>query len=741
MLFGETRLKACKALLLSSATVAVLGPFAASAAHAEDAIETVMVTSRRVSEDVQRVPLTVNVLTPDSLSNKGIENLSQINGLLPNVVWEDRGGSVRTKISIRGISSGETNTGIDPGVGFYIDDVYLPNGIGFNQSLLDISRVEVLKGPQGTLFGRNTTAGVISIHTEKPATDDTYVRGSATVGDYGLFDGRAVLNVPLSDDSAIKFSGIYRRRSGYDLDVVTKDHVNGEDHYGGRAQFLYEPNETFNLLASADYFKDSAPQDLPRCGSGLLPGICPSGGPHVLAANPPNSSKRNMWGTSLEMNWTPSSWGTITSITAYQHLDADEDQDQDAVTLDLLRSGFIVPRDNTITEELRLTTPQDKALRGILGAYYLNEDKESNTPLTATPLIIALGNGPTNGGHGIVGNTNLLTLNTQKTESFAVFGQGQYDITQDLTAEVGLRYTWDSKSFDFAQTSTGTNLCFGVGSRAALNYCPFAPFSSGHSWSALSGTASLSYRFSDNGLTYVRYSRGYKSGGWNGNELSPGTDPTVPFDPEYLDMVEVGAKYETSDHRLRLNGALFHNSYTDMQLRYQDPITLVQFIANAGSAKSEGLELEGTWLPFEGLVLDGNLGLQSTKITKVASSPALAILDGKPFPFAPRSNASLTSTYTHGLWSNVDGMASVTVAYRSDEFIDSQSIVKSRGFTQLNARIGIESQDDRWGVYLSGKNLTDVNREVYYLGSLPWASNVGFYNAPRTVEVQVNFQY
>lgn len=720
---------------------AVVGALAPTIACADDTLQEITVTARRVREDVQRVPLTVNVLNANQIEDKGVENLSQINGLLPNVTWVDRSGSMRNVISIRGIQSGDTNTGIDPGVGFYLDDVYLPNGLGFNESPLDISRVELLKGPQGTLFGRNTIAGVVSIHTTRPSTDEAYVRGAVTGGDYGLFDNQTVLNIPLSHVLALKVSGIYRTRSGYDLDVVTNKHVNGEDHYGSRAQLLFEPSDAFNLMLTGDYFRDSAAQDLPRCGTGVIPGICPGGGPHVLAANPPNSSKRNMWSTSLEMNWEPGAWGTLTSVTAFQHLDAHENQDQDAVSLNLVRSGFLVPRDDTFTQEIRLATPQDERLRGVLGAFYLHEDKESNTPQTSSPMLIALANGPTDGGYGIIGPNSLLTLNTQRTQSAAVFGQGQMNITSQVVAEAGVRYTHDSKSFDFSQTSTGTDICFGPGAREPLNYCAFPQFHGDHSWSALSGTGSLSYQFSRPGLVYVRYSRGYKSGGWNGSQLSPGTDPTVPFNPEFLDMVEAGVKLETSDHRLRLSAAVFHNAYSDMQLRFQDPNTLVQFISNAGSARSKGVELDGTWLPCKGVTLEANVGAQNTKITEVSNSPALSRLLGKQFPFAPRVSAALTPTYTHHVWSEVDGMVSITVQYRSDEYIDSRSQVISPAFTRWNARIGVRSEDDRWAVYVSGKNLTDVNREVYYAGSVPWATNVGFYNAPRTVEFRLDYRF
>jgi iron complex outermembrane receptor protein len=702
-------------------------------------LEEIIVTARRVTENLQTVPLTVNVLTPSALADKGISGLSDINGMLPNVVWEDRSGSVRNKISFRGISSNETNTGIDPGIGFYIDDVYLPNGISFNQSLLDVDRIEVLKGPQGTLFGRNTIAGVVAIHTTLPSLDTPSVLADATGGSYGLEQGRLVANIPISDAVALKFSSIYHKFDGYDRNIVTGDRVNGEDQYGGRLQLLYRPSGTFDALFTASYFNDDDPQDLPKCGGGP---ICTTAAQqHVLEANSPNSTTRKMWLLSSAENWTPSDWGTVASITSFQHLDAAEYQDQDSTKLDLIHSGFYVPKDNTFTQELRVTSPQEKALRGVAGAFFLREWKDSNTPLALTPTVIGLGNGPTNGGHGITGPTDVLTLNTQDTTSSAVFGQGSYDITRDLTVEAGLRYSWDHKSFDFSQQSAGSNVCFPAGARAAVNYCPYPQFQGAKGWGAISGTTSVSYRITDGLMPYFRFSRGYKSGGWNGNQLSPGTDPTIPYGPEHVNTYEVGTKFEVSDHTFRTNVALFYNDYSDLQLRFQDTNTFVQFVTNAGSAWTKGAELEASWLPIRGLEFDGNVGVQDTKIDKVTPTPVLNALLGKQFTFAPHVTSSLTASYTASVTQALNVVLSETTLYRSSSYLDNGNTVRSPGYTQINARIGIEKASGRLGFYVTGKNLTNVYREVFFVGSAPYASNIGFYNAPRTIEAQVSAKF
>jgi iron complex outermembrane receptor protein len=727
-------------LWMASTALLAIGSTGAQAEEqgSSDGLNDIIVTARRVEENLQSVPLTVNVLTPEALANKGISDLSQINNMLPNVVWENRSGSVRNKISFRGISSNETNTGIDPGIGFYVDDVYLPNGISFNQSLLDIDRIEVLKGPQGTLFGRNTIAGVVSLHTTKPSLQDLFVKGDATGGNYGLGQGRTVVNVPLSDTAAIKISGIYRHRDGFDRNIVTGKRVNGEEHYGARAQVRFEPSDAFEMLNTLAYFHDSASQDLPKCGGGP---ICTTANQrHVLEANAPNDTQRKSWLASSQMNWTPGDWGTFTSITSFQHLSALENQDQDSTKLELSRSGFSVPKDNSFTQEARFASPQDSKLRGVVGAFFLYEHKVSNTPQTFSANLIALGNGPTNGGNGLIGPANILTLNTQNTTSEAIFAQSSYDLTSSLTAEIGLRYSWDHKTFDFSQAVTGSNICFPLGSRAALNNCAFPRFKGVKSWGALSGTASISYRVSDQIMPYARFSRGYKSGGWNGNQLSPGTDPTVPYGPEHVNSYEIGAKLETGNHHLRVNVAAFYNDYRALQLRFQDVNTFVQFVTNAGTAWTKGAELELSWQPLRGFEFNGNLGVQDTKINSVKPSPALNGLLDKAFTFAPHVTGSFTVNYKAPVTGSLNLVLAQTTAYRSASYLDNANSVRSPGYAQINARVGVERSDGAWGLYFSGENLTNVNREVFFVGNAPFASNIGFYNPPRTFEAQLSFK-
>jgi iron complex outermembrane receptor protein len=704
-------------------------------AAGEATLQEIVVSARKTAENVQDVPLTVNVLTANALQNAGSGRLSVIGGLAPNIVWEDRGGSVRNRVSIRGISSNETNTGIDPGIGFYLDDVYISSGIGFNQSLLDIDRVEILKGPQGTLFGRNTTAGVISIHTRRPS-QETYFEGELDSGNYDLQQARAVFNTPLSGTTALKLSGIYKKRDGYARNVVTGDRVNGEDQHGGRAQLLYRPNDSFDLLASFDFFRDDAAQNLAECQGGP---VCRSGNnhDHVLEANEPNTTTRTMWSGALTANWQPqgTAW-TLTSITAYRHMIANEDQDQDGTALDFNRSGFALPLDWQLTQELRLATDQKQRLRGVLGVYFLHEYRDSASPQTIAPTLIALANGVPPPSAPVVTDA----LNLQVTDSYAAFAQGSYDLTSKLTGELGVRYSYDRKDFDYQQlTSNPAATC--PANPVPLSICPFGPFSGSDSWGALSGTASLSYHVTDTFMPFVRVSRGYKSGGWNGVQNPQGGKPDVPYDPEYLINYEVGLKYETPGRTLRFNVAAFDVDYTDLQLRFQDAVTFQQFTTNAGDARSRGMEMELNWLALDSLHIDLNAGTTRTKITRVIPSPALNGLRDKEFPFAPHTTAAATATYSLPMAAGLSGMFSVTGQYRSDMWLDNSNSVNSRGSTLVNARVGLEQDDGKWGVYLSGQNLTDVNRLAFFVGSSPVSGQIGFPNAPRTWQIELRGRF
>lgn len=722
----------------------------ASFALADDAgsqIETVVVTARKVPENVQSVPVTVNVLSQSKLQDEGVNALSGISAKVPNVVWTDNGGSgFENHISMRGVYSNASSQGFDPGVAIYLDGVYIGNTFGFNSDLLDIDRIEVLKGPQGTLFGRNAAVGAISIHTKRPSFDQPYVELDARIGNYGLYEERGVANYPLSDDLALKVSAIANDRGGYQRNVVTEKHNLNDSHYhGGRVQLLWSPTNNLDILTTLDYFKANDHEDVYSC-------VAPAGGRFVCpntsfaeltkdnAADNDTTTHRSSWGGTVNLDWRFGGGFSLTSISAYRGLRLNENQDQDFTAIDIIRTGYHVPRDNQFSEELRVSTPQDARLRGTVGAYYYNEGRATTIPLILTASAIA-GVRPLFGLSIVPVPANFLqqTASILKTSSWALFGQGQFDITPTLTLEGGLRYTADNRKFSYEQKENSILSLIPLPVVGAAYLVPFSPGNASASFNRLTPEASLSWKPAKEILAYVRYADGFKAGGFQAATNSPAYNPLIPFKPEVSSQYEIGFKTEWFSNRLIFNGAYFHTNYDDTQVQLIDPTTLQKIVGNFGSARTHGFEFEADAVLAEGLEISGNLGLQSSKFV---SGP----FTGRTFQYVPRKTAALTATYTDTVWSNWTGSVAATMTYRSAMNLNTSApgaadYFRSAGETQLNARIGIQQENGPWGAYLWGNNLTNVRRVTYFIPTNPNSPDAYHLSIPRTfgVEVQAHF--
>lgn len=698
-------------------------------------LQTIIVTARKVSENLQDVPLTDNVITSSTLANQNIVSTSDISDIAPNVIWNSRGATAGAQeITIRGIPSNDSVVAFDPGVGVYVDGVYQASGLTFNTGVLDLASIQVLKGPQGTLFGRNTTAGAIVVTTVKPSFDTSYIDADVQTGNYDYENIRAVANMPLSDDIALKLSGIYLTREGYTEDLITDSHdVNNEDHYGGEAQLLFDPTDNLEWLAEAYYFQDRGANDIESCyGPGPFGNLCPanptpySALSRDLYAYPPNQSYQNSWGASLHGTWLPGDGYEVTSITAYSRLSDTENQDVADVDALLDRSGYAIPKLWDLSQELRLATPQKAPLRGVGGLYYFHEYDSVDIPLTLEPELMTdicyLAGGPQGPFSNLCGAPagDSLTQSVVRTDSYALFGQLQYDITQKLTAEGGFRYNVDRKTFNYSEEVAPAltspvdaleNVLAGIGIPV-----PITPEGTSHSWEAPTGDATLSYHLTSDLMLYGRYARGYKSGGFNMNTSSnpvglpvtAGQAQLIPFNPEYVDSYELGEKFESADRRLRLNVAAFYINYTNLQVETINPVNLVKTIINAPAARSIGAEAELTWLLMDHLQLSANIGGEDAQYTNF-------VLPGANYThnyleYSPKYSGSLSGTYTFPLGPRWQGVATLTTLYNSGMWLYLTNAVTEAGYAELSGRIGAELVNGRFGVYLWSDNMTNVSR-------------------------------
>lgn len=729
-------------------------------------LQTIIVTARKVSENLQDVPLTDNVLTSAALANQNVVNTADIGNITPNVVWNSRGATAGSQtITIRGIPSNDSVVAFDPGVGVYVDGVYQASGLTFNTGLLDVESIQVLKGPQGTLFGRNTTAGAVVVTTVRPKVGESYFEADVQAGNYAYRNVRAVANIPLSGDVALKLSGIYVTREGFTKNLITGTHdVNNEDHYGGEAQLLFDPTDRMEWLAIGYYFQDRGGNDIASCyGPGSVFGShCPanptpdSALSRNLYAYPPNHSYQNNGGGSLRGTWRSSDGFEVTSISAYSHLSDTENQDVADVDALLDRSGYAIPKLWDASQELRLATPKDSRLRGVGGLYYFHEYDALNIPLTFEPPLVndvcALAGGPKGPFGNLCGAPAMgtFTQSVIKTDSYAAFGQLQFDLTRRLTAEGGFRYTSDRKAFNYSQevdsglTSPITaleNVLAGIGIPV-----PIAPEAASHSWQAPTGDATLSYHATPDLMLYGRYARGYKSGGFNANTsanpvggpISPGQAQLISFDPEYVDSYELGEKFESANHRLRLNAAAFYIDYTNLQVQSVNPVNRVKTITNAAAARSVGAEAELMWLPVAGLQLSANFGVEDARYTNFVLPGARGptVYTHNYLQYSPKYSGSLNGTYNFPLGRRWVGIASLTTVYNSGMWLYLTNAVTEAGYTQLNGRLGAETADGRFGVYLWSENMTNVSRLTAWAPGT-FSQGTVFENSPATFGLEV----
>jgi iron complex outermembrane receptor protein len=561
-------------------------------------------------------------------------------------------------------------------------------------------------------------------------------------------------NWAISDQVALNVSGIWRSREGYSLNLVTDEKdVNEEDYGGGRAQLLWEPSADTTLVLAAEYFKDRGTSEQYACY-----GFSHLGGPPLCnTVHPTREStldrrvfdnntrtQREMFGASLRGEWRLANDWDLTSITGYSSLKASNDIDQDFTALDALRSGWAVPDDWQLSQEFRLSTDQNARLRGVFGAYYLTEEREAIIPMTlresaAQDFLFILGfpSLALSLDRDVMANTFAAT----DTQSYAIFAQGQYDFTDTVTVELGLRQTWDKKDFRFEQ-SVDPLAIFPLSFIPGLLPDANVAGTDSDSWDQVTGTMSLQWKPADGAMLYGRVSRGYKGGGYQNTQffVADNNDPLHPFDQEILDQIEIGAKFDFFGGRVRFNTALFQSYYDDIQIQVTDLVTNARHVENAAQAESRGIEFEFSAVLTESFDLSANLGLQESEFTEIDPGGSQSLL-GRSTIYSPETTADIMAIYHTPIGSDWELVASASANYRSRMFLDSRNTEVSPDVTLVTARLGIDSTPG-WGVHLWGANLTDEAR-ITAVTSGKLGSTVGStrLNSPRTYGIELSYKF
>lgn len=759
-----------KSLLLGGAGVCALTALAApETVRAQDrvaGVDVITVTARKREENIQDTPIAITAFSADDLAKRSLYTLDGIGDYTPNLVFDKgtggTGGSTSTQIYIRGIGQADFLFTTEPGVGIYVDGVYYPRSIGSIMDLVDVERVEVLKGPQGTLFGKNSVGGAISVVSRRPGNE--FTGGvEATYGRFNRIDVRANLNIPLVEDklaASLAFSS--HDIDGYVERPLAGDELGGIDSKGVRGQILWTPSDNFDLLLSSDYtrHRDDAIAntliDVDQTGSliALWNGLVApaqmtfyddsyiSSDPFVSNGTGPNFSDLDLWGVSGTATWRVGDL-TLKSITAYRNQDAFFGHDSDHSPLTYFEQT-VDDQQEQFSQEFQVNGSSfGGRLDWVLGALYFHEEGLSTYRIIFAPgLFDALEMLPADiviPGLGGMGNPIHPLLDFDgavaagiDNNSYAAFAHVSFDITDRLSISGGIRYTLDEKGFD----SILERFSAGVVTHDV---------SIEDDWSAWTPKASIDFDLTDNVMTYVSVARGFKSGGFNGRPTNAFV-AMQPFDPEYVWTYEAGFKSEFADRRLILNGAMFYSDYTNMQLlsvAIDEFGGIVALVENAGEAEIKGFELEMNAVPFRDARLDFGVGFLDARYKELDSGVTSITLDSELVK-TPKWSVNVGGEYTAWLTRELGATLRADYSYRSttQHVADNNPLLEQEPYGLLNLRLTLAPAEGPWSLAVFATNVTD---KLYISNGLSQFDTLGTtdvtYGRPREWGVMASWSF
>lgn len=775
-----------KTKLLSYVSKSVLagsilfGTSAIQAAYADDAavnegggLEEIVVTARKVSESMQDVPIAVSAFTANSLKQKGLTNISQIGDYTPSLIMDFTsaltGSSASATTFIRGIGQSDFLLTIDPGVGIYVDGVYVARSVGGIVDLLNLERVEVLKGPQGTLFGRNTIGGAVNIVSAKPG-DEFKIQAEGTIGSFNRRDLRMTADLPIIKDKLhtslsfssknrdgyakrIPFTGTHGPDISYPPQAIGQNTELGDENTDTvKAIMQYYASESLEATLIVDVTRSrehSAASTLLKAYpgatqlaglyNGCIAGVIPvaacgpahnlngdadpnndrtpydnrflTNDPYTTYATGPNFSNLDLFGISLTLDYAVSDNIDFKSISAYRTLDAEfgRDGDNSPIMIDHTSNDY---QHEQFTQEFQLTGLSfDGKLKWLAGLYFFTENGEDNVyvPLGGIPFL------------------NLDQLNIVSNQSYAAFTQMSYNLTEDFSVTAGLRYTKENKDYRPVHLDLVSGALLVPDDTAELDITDTSP------------RFGIEYRWNENFFTYASVSKGFKSGGFTGRTVDP--QPAArPFKPEKVWAYELGFKSDLADGNVRLNGAVYYTDYTNLQVVNQEGITPIT--VNAGKAEIKGAELDLQALVSENLIITAGLAYTDAKYVEITDPFATINVDSK-FANTPKWSSTLSLDYTVDL-SN-DG----TLALHGDWNFNSKIYNNAENTPELtqpsvhllNATATYSHPGDQWSLVAGVRNITDERYLISGFDQPGVGFTEGTYARPREWFLTVRLSY
>lgn len=718
--------------------------------EADQEIGEIVVTARKREESLQDTPIAISAFSGATLAERNvvaIDRLSQFTPSLQLYSSPTNSGVSNAAAYIRGVGQNDFSPGLDPGVGIYYDGVYLGRSIGGVLNLLDVDRVEVLKGPQGTLFGRNTIGGAISIVPKKPSPN---AEGLARIryGSDNQLNVEAVMNTPLSDSLFLRLTAASYQQDGYVTRITDGLDLGDQDTLAARAAVRWQPTETLTVDIAADVTRDRSNgpaqvltgiEPVPTgavsqvlvhniffSGVGLTPG-----GPNPFACfssanatNPncynqqfidptgrttqdtaPTFANNDVWGLAINIGWDISDHVQLRSISGYRAFDGSFAVDRDRSPLTITHVADVIEQEQ-LSQEFQLTgSAFADRLKWILGAYFFHEDgSDANTVDFSAVKVIE-------------------TINFD-VDSYALFAQATFDLTPKLSVTGGLRGTWDHKSYlpddiflalplapfgiNFTCFEPVTKIC-AVGDRivpattVSVRNSKFVPM------------VNIAYKWTDDILTYASYSQGFKSGGVTQRVFPP--EPSLPaFTPEYVDSYEVGLKVQAFADRLQVNVAGYFSEYSDQQILVSGPPRIGAFVSNVGGSEIKGFELELIAAPGDGWRISASAALTDARFVDLpppnpdGSSRVPGITLNSRFENISKWTANGQITKKFRLQS-ATLTPRVEWIYRSSYFTNDNNfnvpVLFQGGFSLINAGFQIDLDDPRFSIEAGVDNVFD----------------------------------
>jgi len=694
-----------------------LSLFSSIIAFASDSnrFEELLVTAQKRSENSQQVPIAIEVLDGQLIQRTGALDLNQVELVVPSLNFGRGERKTRGEITIRGVGDFSRNIGTNARVAIYIDDVPLGRSSAFNADLFDIKQIEILKGPQGTLFGTSTVAGAINITTLEPK-DEFALKGRVDVGNFGQQLLSFKTDLPFSEKFKSSFHFNSVENDGFIENLTRNETLQGTDLDSGRIQLAYQVNNQVEVSLNLDWLEESikATNGLALEEDGLFNGFLLSPNEREVAHDTAEFEQREIGGGAFKVGIMMDAGFLFESITGYRLSEFEEQSEEDYSPIPFSSSRF-GEEFKQISQEFRLVSPKNDIGDFVIGAFF--SDQNIETERSALLLDTSTGN-----------TTSVVTPGELDSITAAIFANGNYWFTPSLGISLGFRLQQEEKELDYQILDT-TGLFINDSTQESETFSSFLP------------KVGLNFRLDNSGLVYYSISKGSKNGGWNADFVTSLED--ISFEQEFATNFEVGYKNDLFNGALNFNLVAFKTDFTDFQVFQfvNDNGTTRIRLTNAGEATSKGLELNTRMGVTEYTTLTANAAYTEARFDKFEDGGGSGVnFNGNTLPYAPEFTAFVALDINYPLQKfqlNMHLDYSYSDGYFSNP--NNANTHEINNFYQVNGRIGL-LDDDNWSAFIYGKNLTDETylryRDISFIG-VPR----GYFAAPRTYGVSLVYEF